>query len=167
MSRINRRELLARGWKWGFGLIGVTGAWTSWDMFKPGETAGFGGTVKAGPVDAVPTSDVTEVQAIRGYVTEIEGETVALSWKCPHLGCRVPWCDSSGEFECPCHGSKFNRLGEWREGPAPRGLDRYAVEIVDGTVQVDTSSVTLGPPHGPETIDEPLRGPNCGGTESA
>ena len=167
MSKIDRRELLSRAWRWGFGLIGVAGAWTSWDMFKPSEGGGFGGIVKAGPVDGVPTGDVTEVQAIRGYVTDIEGETVALSWKCPHLGCRVPWCDSSGEFECPCHGSKFNRLGEWREGPAPRGLDRYAVEIVDGTVQVDTGLVTLGPPHGPETIDEPLRGPNCGGTESA
>ncbi|NOY56341.1 MAG: Rieske 2Fe-2S domain-containing protein [Actinobacteria bacterium] len=167
MSKINRRELLARGWKWGFGLVGVAGAWTSWDMFKPGETSGFGGMVKAGPVADVPTVDVAELPAIRGYVAEIEGETVALSWKCPHLGCRVPWCDSSGEFECPCHGSKFNRLGEWREGPAPRGMDRYAVEIVDGIVQVDTGLVTLGPPRGPETIDEPLRGPNCGGTESA
>ena len=167
MSEINRRELLARGWKAGFGLVGLAAAWTTWDIFKPGEAVGFGGTVKAGAAEAVPKDNVTAVQAIRGYVTEIEGETVALSWKCPHLGCRVPWCDSSGEFECPCHGSKFNRLGEWREGPAPRGMDRYAVEIVDGTVEVDTGTVISGSPHGAETIDEPLRGPKCGGTEDA
>lgn len=164
---IDRRELLSRAWKWGFGLIGLAGAWTTWDIFKPGESVGFGGIVKAGPTTAVPTTNVTEIAAIRGYVMEIEGEIVALSWKCPHLGCKVPFCDSSGEFECPCHGSKFNRLGEWREGPAPRGMDRYAVEITDGAVIVDTGDVTLGPPHGPETIDEPLRGPKCGGTESA
>jgi len=111
---INRRELLARGWKAGFGLFGLAAALTTWDMFKPGEVSGFGGIVKAGSLSAVPTDGVETVQAFRGYLTNVEGNTVALSWKCPHLGCRVPWCDSSGEFECPCHGSKFNRLGEWR-----------------------------------------------------
>ena len=43
-------------------------------------------------------------------------------------------------------------------------MDRYPVSIVDGVVEVDTSTVILGPPHGPETIDEPVRGPKC--TES-
>ena len=32
----------------------------------------------------------------------------ALSQKCPHLGCHVPFCESSGRFECPCHGSVFD-----------------------------------------------------------
>jgi len=167
MSKINRRELLSNAWKWGFGLIGVAGLVTTADMFKPLPVAGFGGIVKAGKVDDVPDTDVKAVQAMRGYVTNIEGEILALSWKCPHLGCRVPWCESSGEFECPCHGSKYNRKGEWREGPAPRGMDRYPVSEDNGIVEVDTASVIPGPPHGPETIDEPLRGPKCGGSESA
>ena len=164
MSKISRRELLSSAWKWGFGLIGVAGLVTTADMFKPRAVAGFGGIVSAGQASDVPTTDVKAVQAMRGYVTDVEDNIVALSWKCPHLGCRVPWCESSGEFECPCHGSKYNRLGEWREGPAPRGMDRYPVSIVDGVVEVDTSTVILGPPHGPETIDEPVRGPKC--TES-
>jgi cytochrome b6-f complex iron-sulfur subunit len=167
MSKMNRRELLSRAWKTGFGLIAFAGAFQTWKVFEPRPTAGFGGVVNAGAVDDVPTTDVKAVQAMRGYVTDVEDQVVALSWKCPHLGCRVPWCESSGEFECPCHGSKYNRLGEWREGPAPRGMDRYPVNIVDGAVEVDTSTVIPGPPHGPETIDEPLRGPKCGGTESA
>ncbi|GBD85926.1 ubiquinol-cytochrome c reductase iron-sulfur subunit [bacterium BMS3Abin02] len=167
MSKINRRDLLVRAWKWGFGLVSVAAAWTTWDMFKPSNASGFGTKVSAGPADSVPIDNVTEVPAMRGYLTTDKGEAVALWWKCPHLGCRVPWCDSSGEFECPCHGSVFNRVGEWREGPAPRGLDRFSMQIVDGVVEVDTGSVITGPPHGPETIDEPVRGPKCEGTEDA
>ena len=33
---------------------------------------------------------------------------VALSQRCPHQGCAVPWCPSSQWFECPCHGSRFD-----------------------------------------------------------
>ena len=28
-------------------------------------------------------------------------------------------------FECPCHGSQYNRVGEKKGGPAPRGMDRF------------------------------------------
>ena len=50
---------------------------------------------------------------------------VALYQRCVHLGCRVPFCQTSQWFECPCHGSKYNRVGEKKAGPAPRGLDRF------------------------------------------
>ncbi|HEU4895396.1 MAG TPA: hypothetical protein VFT85_06130, partial [Acidimicrobiia bacterium] len=32
-------------------------------------------------------------------------------------------------FECPCHGSRYNSIGEYFGGPAPRNLDRFIVEI--------------------------------------
>ncbi len=55
---------------------------------------------------------------------------VALYQRCVHLGCRVPFCQTSQWFECPCHGSKYNRVGEKKAGPAPRGLDRfYATQV--------------------------------------
>ena len=41
--------------------------------------------------------------------------------KCVHLGCRVPSCPTSQWFECQCHGSQYNRNGEKKGGPAPRG----------------------------------------------
>ena len=44
---------------------------------------------------------------------------VALYQKCVHLGCRVPWCQTSQWFECPCHGSKYNRVGEKQRRPGP------------------------------------------------
>ena len=49
--------------------------------------------------------------------------------RCVHLGCRVPFCASSQWFECPCHGSKYNFAGEYQLGPAPRGMDRFAVKV--------------------------------------
>ena len=52
-----------------------------------------------------------------------------LSQKCPHLGCRVPQCATSQWFECQCHGSQYNRVGEKKAGPAPRGMDRYPATI--------------------------------------
>jgi len=161
-EEIERREFLKRGWLAGAGLIGVAGAWTTWDVLQPGESSGFGGKVRTIPEEAVPEDDVVAVPAARSYLTKIDGEVVAISETCPHLSCRVPWCESSGQFECPCHGSFFNRKGEARDGPTPRGMSRYPVEVVDGLVIVNTGDPIEGTPMGaPETIDEPKRGPSC------
>lgn len=45
-------------------------------------------------------------------VAGMEAGIVALYQKCPHLGCRVPQCVTSQWFECPCHGSQYNQVGE-------------------------------------------------------
>ena len=62
---------------------------------------------------------------------------VALYQKCPHLGCRVPRASSSQWFECPCHGSQYNRVGEKKGGPAPRGMDHFAVTVGAGGDVID------------------------------
>ena len=65
--------------------------------------------------------------------------------RCVHLGCRVPFCQQSQWFECPCHGSKYNTAGEYKLGPAPRGLDRFMVSVSEtGDVLVDTSGADPG-----------------------
>ena len=88
---------------------------------------------------------------------------IALYQKCPHLGCRVPWCGSSQWFECPCHGSKFNRVGEKVGGPAPRGMDRFPVVIAGDKLTINTnlSSVVSGPPIGTDTTKQGAEGPLC------
>lgn len=91
---------------------------------------------------------------------------VALYQKCPHLGCRVPECLTSQWFECPCHGSQYNRVGEKRGGPAPRGMDRFAMEVSDGMLVVDTGTIIQGPPIGTNTTGQEAEGPNCiGGSD--
>ena len=160
-SPFGRREFLSRMWRWGVGLVALAGAWTSWDILRSGSASGLGGTFKTVPTDQVPEDSVLVVREARAYLTKIDGEVRALWWKCPHLGCRVPFCESSGQFECPCHGSSFNRAGEYRGGPSPRGLDGFAVDVVDGLVVIDTGTVLSGKPPGPESLDEPPRGPSC------
>ncbi|HEU5300777.1 MAG TPA: ubiquinol-cytochrome c reductase iron-sulfur subunit [Acidimicrobiia bacterium] len=86
---------------------------------------------------------------------------VALSQKCPHLGCRVPWCQTSQWFECPCHGSKYNRVGEKTGGPAPRGMDHFGLSVSGGAVIVDTSTLIQGPAIGTDTTGQGQEGAPC------
>jgi len=86
---------------------------------------------------------------------------VALYQRCVHLGCRVPFCQSSQWFECPCHGSKYNRVGEKKAGPAPRGLDRFHFTVDGGQVKVDTGTIYIGPPIGTDTTGQQPEGPLC------
>ena len=92
------------------------------------------------PKDDVPKAE--KVYARRRSSRAWSRAIVALYQKCVHLGCRVPWCQTSQWFECPCHGSKYNRVGEKRGGPAPRGLDRFvARRSSGGSITVDTGTI--------------------------
>lgn len=159
---MDRREFLARSWKAGIVVIGAAGAWTSLDLLRPLPSSGLGGVIPTLPATDIPANTTVYVRSAQTYLTNVDGEIVALYQKCPHLGCRVAWCESAGEFECACHGSTFNRLGEVRGGPSPRGMDRFTVVSSDDVVEVDTGSIIEGAPAGTaESIDEPRRGEGC------
>ncbi len=116
-------------------------------------------------IQPYPTDSVTQAAAQSVYsgsvLDGIEQGFVALWQKCPHLGCRVPVCPSSQWFECPCHGSQYNRVGEKRAGPAPRGMDRFPIIIEGGVLSVDTGTVIQGPAIGTNTTGQGLEGPHC------
>lgn len=160
---IERRKFLTKMWTSGLALIGAAGAWTTWDLLQPLPSVGFGGRIRSVPPEVVPEGGVLEIPAARAFLTRVNGEIVALSEKCTHLGCGVPFCDSSGQFECPCHGSVFSRGGDYLAGPAPRGMDRYPVEEEDGLLYIDTGARIDGPAPGIVYVDEPARGPSCAG----
>jgi cytochrome b6-f complex iron-sulfur subunit len=152
----------------------------------PSLTGGFGGKVKAGDIKDI-LSQIAEkkqpfyVPEARAYINPypeaalpkakklysesilpgMEAGVVALFQKCVHLGCRVPWCQTSQWFECPCHGSKYNRVGEKKGGPAPRGLDRFPVDVDGGQIVINTGLVVQGPPIGTNTTGQEAEGPNC------
>jgi cytochrome b6-f complex iron-sulfur subunit len=109
----------------------------------------------------------TALGAARGvYTQELEGMEAgytALYQKCVHLGCRVPECTSSQWFECQCHGSQYNRNGEKKGGPAPRGLDRFPLAVTNGNVSVNTGIIITGPPIGTNTTGQEAEGPHCVG----
>jgi len=172
-----RRALLSSillfGAEFGLGTIGFL-----WPNLK----GGFGSQIDAGPLNDIKSqidaSSYVYVGQGRFYIVPWDGTAgtgqadypgegvtadgiMPLYQRCVHLGCRVPFCASSQWFECPCHGSKYNQAGEYKLGPAPRGLDRFPVQIVNDHVIVDTSTVKLGPPRGTNTTDQPQEGPFC------
>ncbi|MFN5650408.1 MAG: ubiquinol-cytochrome c reductase iron-sulfur subunit [Actinomycetes bacterium] len=118
-------------------------------------------------VTEYPESALAKAKAVYGSQAQVlagmEAGVVALYQKCPHLGCRVPECKSSQWFECQCHGSQYNRVGEKKGGPAPRGMDRFAVSVTNGVLTIDTGSVFAGPPAGVNTTGQEAEGPHCVG----
>lgn len=74
----------------------------------------------------------------------------ALSQRCPHLGCRPNPCLEDFWMHCPCHQSRYDRLGIKVEGeaygPATRGMDRFAIAVdASGSLVIDTTRIVLGP----------------------
>jgi cytochrome b6-f complex iron-sulfur subunit len=118
-------------------------------------------------VTEYPESALSKAKAVYGTQSQVyagmEAGVVALYQKCPHLGCRVPECKSSQWVECQCHGSQYNRVGEKKGGPAPRGMDRFAVSVTNGVLTIDTGSVFAGPPAGVNTTGQEAEGPHCVG----
>lgn len=83
------------------------------------------------------------------------------------FGQRLPigWCERAQIFEDWTHGSKYDRRGNKLDGPAPRGLDRYSVEVrADGSIVVIADDPEPGTPLNTEGRDPPV-GPPCSGFE--
>jgi cytochrome b6-f complex iron-sulfur subunit len=172
---LSRRTLIRRSIGAGVGLwlIEVTGGLLG--FLWPNLSRGFGGSLQLGDIATVGGNAAVQgatlqdgapayisqarvyVQLIdpsRGFAdgTSTDGEGLntnvrTLYQRCPHLGCKPNFCTTNYWFECPCHGSRYDRLGtKIRElGPAPRSLDRFAHTVENGVLTVDTSKITLGP----------------------
>ena len=114
-------------------------------------------------ITAYPSSALDKAKAVYSppELVGMEAGIVALYQKCVHLGCRVPSCPTSQWFECGCHGSQYNQAGEKKGGPAPRGLDRFPIEIKGGSVTVNTGLILQGPPIGTNTTGQEAEGPHC------
>jgi cytochrome b6-f complex iron-sulfur subunit len=154
----------------------------------PTATSGFGGKVNVGKMEDVltgisngsgffynatakswitqyPSEALPKAESVAFYKPVIETMRegiIVMYQKCPHLGCRVPSCPSSQWFECPCHGSQYNRVGEKKGGPAPRGMDHFSATVsASGDVVIDTGVVFTGVPIGTNTTGQEAEGPHC------
>jgi cytochrome b6-f complex iron-sulfur subunit len=145
-------------------------------FFNLRKPTGFGGTVTV-TRDRIPRPGADPVRIPEGkfWLVNLNGPEgdvlqvggtggiLALYWKCPHLGCTVPWNPAFngatvnfpgiiGWFRCPCHGSTYSKAGVRVFGPAPRPMDTMAIKVNgDGSVSVNTGQITAG------AIDNPLR----------
>jgi cytochrome b6-f complex iron-sulfur subunit len=96
--------------------------------------------ITGGAVDQFAPNTVTAFVRGQFYLARLEdGGFLALSRKCTHLGCTVPWVAEEKKFICPCHASAFDIAGNVISSPAPRPLDIYPVTIENNIVKVDTS----------------------------
>ena len=172
---MSRRQLLRRSIGAGVGLwlLEVTGGTIG--FLWPNLAGGFGGEVTLGDIEAVSASPEVDGTTVRDGAPSyfpnarafvqlidpdrgfIDGESQdgegaatnvrAMYQRCPHLGCKPNFCTTNYWFECPCHGSRYDRLGAkvLELGPAPRGLDRFGHVVRGGVLTVDTGKITLGP----------------------
>jgi glycine/D-amino acid oxidase-like deaminating enzyme/nitrite reductase/ring-hydroxylating ferredoxin subunit len=62
-------------------------------------------------------------EKVAGYRDD-NGNLVAVSTRCTHLGCQVNWNAAERSWDCPCHGSRFAPGGEVLHGPAVHRLER-------------------------------------------
>ncbi|MDA9645400.1 ubiquinol-cytochrome c reductase iron-sulfur subunit [Candidatus Actinomarina] len=167
---ITRKQFLGKALGGTFGaFMGIQAlAWLG--FLWPKVSGGFGSKVDAGKIEDLKNqiiqADGSVIPAFipeaRAYVLPFSESTaggsqftdgstiadglVAVYQRCVHLGCRVPWCNSSQGFECPCHGSKYNMVGEYYAGPAPRNLDRFVVSVSSaGKLIIDTGTIIESP----------------------
>jgi cytochrome b6-f complex iron-sulfur subunit len=143
----------------------------------PNLKGGFGGAVTIGKLDdikrlntTIPVAegfpvyyqearafvvlyDPSRQQFIPGEDKTGDGQALnvrALYQRCPHLGCKPNPCLKNFWMECPCHGSRYDRLGIKADGaqygPAPRSMDRFSITVdAAGVLSIDTGKITLGP----------------------
>jgi cytochrome b6-f complex iron-sulfur subunit len=179
---VSRRDFFRRSLLTSLMVFGAEFGGGTIAFLWPNLKGGFGSQIEAGNLQQI-LNDLRGGEPVyngtgRFYIVPYDGRATAeadyeadgtaaqgimpLYQRCVHLGCRVPFCGASKWFECPCHGSKYNNAGEYQLGPAPRGMDRFSVEIDgSGAVVVDTARVVLGPPRGTDTIRQPPEGPFC------
>jgi len=131
------------------GAVGAASAITAAGfgaLLWPNKTGAFGSVLSVTP-DQVPPVGAEPYRNVAGkfFLVHSEDGLLALYNKCPHLGCAVPWVgppDSPQAFQCPCHGSMYNYVGERTGGPAPRPMDYMAVSVDEGgNVLVDTGEI--------------------------
>src|ERR1044071_4305006 len=120
------------------------------NYYYPLQVGTFGGKVLPGKPEDFKLGDPTYVRDGKLYVSRVPDGLLALYQKCPHLGCVVPWrpddptldsIEPKGRFNCPCHGSQYDRYGVIKAGPAPRPMDIMAMAVENGNLVVDTGKI--------------------------
>ncbi len=81
----------------------------------------------------IPAERAAEIPGGHGGVVLLHGEKVGVyktedgrlypvDIRCPHLGCQLEWNPDERSWDCPCHGSRFDRFGHLISGPAQEDL---------------------------------------------
>lgn len=134
----SRRRFLEKLGKFSF-FAGLAGIFTSTMRFLlPNVLYEPPTTFAVGTVDEFPPDSVTFLEESRLFIFRRPEGFYALSSVCSHLGCNVRWNNERGGFDCPCHGSTFDKNGKNVGGPAPKPLKWYQLTLItDNKLQVN------------------------------
>lgn len=142
-ATLSRRTFLRNSVLGSVAVVGLQVAGGAFAYAWPLKTSRFGSKIPV-PRSAVPPVGGAPLRVLDGRFLLINNEDglLALYWKCPHLGCTIPWASATDRFECGCHGSKYDRHGVLIEGPAPRPMDYMLIETDPaGNLIVDTGAI--------------------------
>jgi cytochrome b6-f complex iron-sulfur subunit len=192
----SRRRLLRTSLGAGIAVWAAEMAGGFLGFFWPNLSGGFGGVVELGTFDKIKNEngnipwtegfpayypnarafvmliDPSRQEFVTGEDTTGDGTALnvrVLYQRCPHLGCKPNPCLKNFWLECPCHASRYDRLGTKADGaqygPAPRSMDRFSIRVDGaGTLIVDTGKINLGPlpvALGQPGIEPPLSPTGC------
>jgi menaquinol-cytochrome c reductase iron-sulfur subunit len=109
------------------------------DQFKVGQTV----NVVFQDASPLPWAGVTSRTA--AWLRRVsDGEFMAFSVNCAHLGCPVRWMEDARLFMCPCHGGVYYEDGRVAAGPPPHPLTRYPVRVNGDQVEIRTDPIPIG-----------------------
>ena len=135
---VSRRDLLNEITLGALGVAGLGGIALTFQFFSPNVLFELPTTFRAGNPDLYPVNSVTFLKDQLVYIVRTAAGFYAVSAVCTHLGCITQWKPEGNTIACPCHGSKFQPNGKRINGPAPRSLPHYAINLTaDGELQVD------------------------------
>ena len=150
IGRIKRRQLLRLGFLTGTLLATAELSAVFVPFFRVNKIVGLGIKVPVGAKDSIfsqfKSSNDAPILNIEGkfFLLHAPGGVVAAYRKCTHLGCTVPWNAAEDQFHCPCHGSLYDKhTAVVKGGPAPRPLDLFHINDVNGTLVVDTNPLNV------------------------
>ncbi len=63
-----------------------------------------------------------EIGWCKGAYKSGDRRVYTVTLRCPHLGCRLHWNREEKTWDCPCHGSRFDRHGRCIDGPAQHDI---------------------------------------------
>ena len=144
MVNISRRSFLTRIWI-GLGIVALlqvlAGAVTYFISGRKQVETKPPELLQVGILTDFPPGSVTLIAKGHLYLSCLDdGGFLAISRKCTHLGCAVPWIAERKQFECPCHASLFDITGHILKSPAPRALDLYPVSFENDMVMINISN---------------------------
>jgi Rieske Fe-S protein len=127
MTKISRSDFLKLGSNFLLGLGGALGLgglvnYLSYEM-DPAPPSQYD---LGSATDYMRGTNTVFLQIPAALIRDNDGFT-ALSLVCTHLGCTVEHKD--GEYECPCHGSKYDGKGLVTRGPSNTPLKKLRVEV--------------------------------------